>query len=264
MPQQRFRLRLHSNSAPLTVTVKSTPTAATPTPTSGLKCLVVDDDPLSCDTVESFLERIGGIDYCLKVNDGTTALHILAAESFDAVFLDLELPGLDGISLLKAMPKRTPVVVISASSEFGADSYGFDIVDYLLKPLDFARFAKAVVKLKNFQASPPGRSEAPEALFLRDGTTIQRIDLAKLSHIEAQANYSRFVLEDGGAVMGLVTLRKLEEMLPSAFIRIHRSFIVNAGRIRQIEGTQLSLGKTKLPIGQSYRSSLLEKLRVIN
>ncbi|MEZ5326699.1 MAG: LytTR family DNA-binding domain-containing protein [Verrucomicrobiales bacterium] len=229
-----------------------------------MKCLVVDDDPLTCDTVESYLHRIGGIDYCIKVTDGTTALHLLAAEAFDAVFLDLELPGIDGVSLLKALPRKTPVVVISASTAFGADSYGFDVVDYLVKPLDFGRFAKAVIKLRNFQPGAPGRPDQMTSLFLRDGSTIQRIDLAKLTHIEAQANYSRFMFENGESVMGLVALRKLEEMLPDQFIRIHRSYIINVTSIRQIDGAQLSVGNVKLPVGQSYRNSLLEKLKVIN
>ena len=214
--------------------------------------------------VESYLERIGGVEFCLKVNDGTTALHLLAAESFDAVFLDLELPGVDGVSILKALPQKTPVVVISASSEFGADSYGFDVVDYLIKPLDFARFAKAFIKLKNLKVAAPVSGSSPAAIFLREGATIQRIDLEKLTHIEAQANYSRFVFDSGDAVMSLVTLSKLVDMLPADFVRIHRSYIVNVRRIRHIEGTQVNLETTSLPIGQSYRTSLLEKLKVIN
>jgi DNA-binding response OmpR family regulator len=118
-----------------------------------MKCLVVDDDPLTCDTVESYLQRIGGIDYCLKVNDGSTALHLLAADSFDAVFLDLELPGMDGVSLLKALPRQTSVVVISASVDFAAESYGFDVVDYLVKPLEFSDGSRQC----SGRSFPPGR-----------------------------------------------------------------------------------------------------------
>jgi len=231
-----------------------------------MKCLVVDDDPLTCDSVESFLQRIGGIDYCLKVNDGATALHLLAAGRFDAVFLDLQLPGMDGVSLLKALPGRTPVVVISASSEFGAESYGFDVVDYLVKPLEFGRFARAVVKLKEWQAARTDKPDAEkeDALFLRDGGKIQRIDLAKLIYVEAQSNYASFVFEVDKPVMSLLSLRKLEELLPAHFVRVHRSYIVNERRIRQIEGNQVSLGSVKLPIGQSFREALYEKLKVIN
>ena len=229
-----------------------------------MKCLVVDDDPLTCDTVESFLQRIGGIDYCLKVNDGATALHLLAAETFDAVFLDLQLPGMDGVSLLKALPGHAPVVVISASSDFGAESYGFDVIDYLVKPLEFSRFAKAVMKVKQRPAATPSSPEPEPALFLRDGGVIQRIELSKLVYVEAQSNYASFVFDDDKAIMSLLSLRKLQDMLPSHFIRVHRSYIVNETRIQHIEGNQVNLGRVKLPIGQSYRASLFKKLKVVN
>jgi len=229
-----------------------------------MKCLVVDDDPLTCDLVESFLAQIGGIAYCLKVNDGATALHLLAAQAFDAVFLDLQLPGIDGVSLLKALPGKTPVVIISASADFGAKSYQFDVVDYLIKPLDFSRFAKAVLKLKNRATTKPDPGE--NSLFLKDCHTIHRIDLARLLYIEAQGNYASFIFEGDKPIMSLMTLQKLIELLPSHFVRIHRSYIVNLRAIRQIEGSQLDLGPSqkKLPIGKSYRDTLHEKLKVIN
>ena len=93
---------------------------------------------------------------------------------------------------------------------------------------------------------------------------IQRIDLSKLVYVEAQSNYASFVFEDDKPVMSLLSLRKLQDMLPSHFIRVHRSYIVNETRIQHIEGNQLNLGKVKLPIGQSYRESLFKKLNVAN
>lgn len=228
-----------------------------------MKCLVVDDDPLTCDLVESYLARIGGIDYCLKINDGATALHLLAAQAFDAVFLDLQLPGIDGVSLLKALPGNTAVIIISASPDFGAESYQFGVIDYLIKPLDFGRFAKAVLKLKN-RVPILAETTADDALFLKDSHTIHRIDLARLQYIESQGNYASFIFENEKSVLSLMTLQKLIELLPSHFVRIHRSFIVNLRAIRQIEGSQLDLGSTKLPIGKSYRDTLHDKLKVIN
>ncbi len=228
-----------------------------------MKCLVVDDDPLTCDLVESYLGQIGGIDYCLKINDGSTALHLLAAENFDAVFLDLQLPGIDGVSLLKALPRDTAVVIISANADFGAESYQFDVVDYLIKPLEFSRFAKAVLKLKNRHT---GESAPPdEALFLKDNATIHRIDLARLLYIESQGNYASFIFEHDKPVMTLMTLSKLTTLLPPHFVRTHRSYIVNLRAIRQIEGNQLDLGTAqKLPIGKSHRDDLHEKIKIIN
>lgn len=228
-----------------------------------MKCLVVDDDPLTCDLVESYLDQIGGVEYCLKVNDGATALHLLAAENFDAVFLDLQLPGIDGVSLLKALPGETSVIIISANADFGAESYQFDVVDYLIKPLEFSRFAKAVLKLKNRSISEATAPE--EALFLKDNATIHRIDLTRLLYIESQGNYASFIFEDDKPVMTLMTLSKLTTLLPENFVRTHRSYIVNLRAIRQIEGKQLDLGQgRKLSIGKSYREDLHEKLKIIN
>lgn len=228
-----------------------------------MKCLVVDDDPLACDLVENYLQKIGGFDYCLKVNDGSTALHLLAAESFDVVFLDLQLPGIDGVSLLKTLSKETAVIIVSADEAFGAESYQFDVVDYLVKPLEFSRFAKAVLKLKNrtLESSP-----TPEdALFLKDNATIHRIDLSRLLFIESQGNYASFVFEDAKPVLSLITLSKLMTLLPEHFVRIHRSYIVNLRAIRRIEGNQLDPGNgQKLPIGKSHRDELHEKLKIIN
>ena len=234
-----------------------------------MNCLIVDDDPLTCDTVESFLTRIGGVDYCLKVDDGVTALHLLAAKSFDVVFLDLNLPGMDGVSLLKAMPRQTPVIIISASSDFGAESYQFDVVDYLVKPLEFDRFAQTIVKLRS-RRTGAGDSRAEkeeETLFLRDSAAIQQIELSRLLYIEAQSNYATFVRDDGESVMSLVSLRKLEKILPQQFVRIHRSYIVNRRKIRHIEGNRVTLESKSpgsLPIGRSYREELLETLKIIN
>jgi response regulator of citrate/malate metabolism len=120
-----------------------------------MKCLVVDDDPLVCATVEQFLGRIEGIEYCLQANDGLIALNLLSADKFDLVFLDLQMPGLDGESLLRALPREVPVVVISASPDFGAKSYEFNVVDYLVKPLEFTRFFRQ--SPRHVSASPRGR-----------------------------------------------------------------------------------------------------------
>ena len=113
-----------------------------------MRYLIADDDPLVCETVESFLSRLGDTTFCLVAGDGLTALQLLTAGGIDAVFLDLDLPGLDGASVLKALGGEVPVVVISASAAFGAASYEFRVADYLLKPLTFPRFVQAVARLR--------------------------------------------------------------------------------------------------------------------
>lgn len=234
-----------------------------------MKCLVVDDDPLICATVEEYLSRIEGIEFCLQANDGVTALNLLSAGGFDLVFLDLHMPGLDGESLLRAMPRDVPVVVISASTEFGARSYEFDVADYLVKPLDFARFYQAVKKVRARRAPEVSPAPAPVArpperspeIFVKDGTRIQRIDLRRLLFVKAESNYVDFVTEEHN-VLSLMSMKRAEEMLPPEFIRIHRSYFVNRNRILRVEDGFVFVGKHKLPISQSYRDDLMKRLNI--
>jgi two-component system LytT family response regulator len=233
-----------------------------------MRYLIADDDPLVCETVESFLSRLEDTTFCLMAGDGLTALQLLTAGGIDAVFLDLDLPGLDGPSVLKALAGDIPVVVISASAAFGAASYEFRVADYLLKPLTFPRCAQAVMRLREARA---GRQPAPAAgtlamdardLFVKEGTRIVRVPLNQLLLVKAEANYVEFVLTEG-SVMSLMSMKKLEETLPSDFVRAHRSYMVNWRKICRIEDGVAVIGKHRVPLGESYREGLLARLPML-
>jgi DNA-binding LytR/AlgR family response regulator len=227
-----------------------------------MKCLVVDDDPLVCATVEQFLGRVEGIEYCLQANDGLIALNLLSADKFDLVFLDLQMPGLDGESLLRALPRDVPIVVISASPDFGAKSYEFNVVDYLVKPLEFTRFYQAVTKARE-RVATRAPATATSEIFVKDGTRIVKVDLKRVLFVKAEASYVDFVTDDQ-SFLSLLSMKKLEEILPDEFIRVHRSYIVNRGRIARIEDGMVIIGKHKIPISQSHRDELIKRLNVIN
>ena len=228
-----------------------------------MKYLVADDDPLVCEQVESFLSRFPDTDYCLKTGDGLAALSLLSAGDLDAAFLDLQMPGLDGVSLLRALPRGLPVVIVSASADFGAQSYEFDIADYLLKPLDFPRFAQALEKIRaRLARREPARESGAREIFVKDGTKLVRLALDELIYLKAEANYVEFVGESG-AVLSLMSMKRLEELLPAEFIRVHRSYIVNRRHITRIEGAEVVLGKHRVPVSDSYRDELIRKLPTI-
>ena len=228
-----------------------------------MKYLVADDDPLVCEQVESFLSCLPDTDYCLKTGDGLAALSLLSSGDLDAAFLDLQMPGLDGISLLRALPRGLPVVIVSASADFGVQSYEFDITDYLLKPLDFPRFAQAAEKIRaRLSRLAPARGAAAREIFVKDGTKLVRLALDDLIYLKAEANYVEFVSE-AGAVLSLMSMKRIEELLPGEFIRVHRSYIVNRRHIARIEGGEVFLGKHRLPVSESYRDGLLRKLPTI-
>jgi two-component system LytT family response regulator len=226
-----------------------------------MKCLIADDDPLVCETLETYLQQLGGVELCLKVGDGIAALQLTQSERFDVLFLDLQMPSLDGVSLLKALPRELPVVVVSADAGFGAASYDYGVVDYLVKPITLPRFVQAMQRVKA-RAEPDSRREG-DSVFIKDGSRITKIDLSRLLFVKAEANYVDFIT-DKGNMLALISMKRLEELLPSDFVRIHRSYIVNLRRITRIEDGQVHVDAHKLPLGDSYRDEILRRLKVLN
>ena len=228
-----------------------------------MKYLVADDDPLVCEQVESFLTRLSDTDFCLKAGDGLTALQLLSAGGIDAAFLDLQMPGLDGVSLLRALPRGLPVVIVTASKDFGAGSYEFAVADYLLKPLEFPRFIQAVEKIRGRLAPrEPARGGNPREIFVKDGTKLVRVALDDLLFVKSEANYVEFVSEQS-AVLILMSMKRLEELLPPEFMRVHRSYIINLRRIARIEDNSVHLDKHRIPVSETYRDELRRRLPVI-
>ncbi len=229
-----------------------------------MKYLVADDDPLVCETVEAFLQKIEDTEFCLKVGDGLTALQVLSAGGIDAVFLDLQMPELNGPEVLRALPRDIPIVLISASAEFGAASYEFQVADYLVKPLAFPRFAQAVTRIRErTQAKDAARGATPlREVFVKDGTKLVRVVFEELVLLKAEANYVEFISKES-AVMSLMTIGRLETQLPPEFVRAHRSYIVNIRHITKIEGNTVWLGKHSVPVGESYRDALLARLPML-
>ncbi len=229
-----------------------------------MKYLVADDDPLVCETVETFLQRLDDTEFCLKVGDGLTALQVLSAGGIDAVFLDLQMPQLNGPDVLRALPRDIPIVLISASAEFGAASYEFQVADYLVKPLAFPRFAQAVTRIRErTQAKDAARGAAPlREVFVKDGTRLVRVIFEDLVLLKAEANYVEFVSKES-SVLSLMTIGRLETQLPQEFVRAHRSYIVNIRHITKVESSTVFLGKHAVPVGESYRDALLARLPML-
>jgi two-component system LytT family response regulator len=228
-----------------------------------MKYLVADDDPLVCEQVESFLTRLGDTDFCLKAGDGLTALQLLSGGDIDAAFLDLQMPGLDGVSLLRALPRGLPIVIVTASKDFGAGSYEFAVADYLLKPLEFPRFIQAVEKIRTRLAPrEPDRSKNAREIFVKDGTKLVRVALDDLLYVKSEANYVEFVSEHSNVLI-LMSMKRLEERLPVEFMRVHRSYIVNLQKIARIEDNSVHLGKHRIPVSETYRDELRRRLPVI-
>jgi DNA-binding LytR/AlgR family response regulator len=177
------------------------------------------------------------------------------------VFLDLELPELDGRRVLEALKPGLPVIVVTAHTDFAARAFDFDVVDYLVKPPEFSRFCRAWEKFLGRRSETPKPKE--RTIVVRDGTRLVQIALDQLQFLQSESNYTRLVCR-GRSLLTLASLKQLGETLPSEFMRVHRSYIINTRLIHHIEGSTMRIGEHNIPIGETYREEVLKRFTPVN
>jgi DNA-binding LytR/AlgR family response regulator len=229
-----------------------------------MRLLIADDDPLIADQLLHFAHKLGAV--ASVVPDGARALAALKADPPDAVVLDLHMPGLTGPELLAAIGDRVPAIIVSGDPSFAVDSYRFRVLDYLLKPVTFDSFARAVRKVGNPEPVPNGQDHV---VFVRSGTEIARVDLREVKFMKSESNYVRFTMADpdkpGQAkeITTLMNMRDLERKLPPSFVRVHRSFIVNLDHVDRLDSNDIKIGRSLVPVSDSYREELLGRLKLL-
>ena len=223
-----------------------------------LKCLVIDDDPLICDLIKHFCDKIPEIEYCISAGTGMDGLQVLSGQEINLIFLDFNLPDIKGQYLLEIKKTDVPVIMVTSEADFAAKSYEYeDVQDFLVKPISFDRFQKAVQRiLTKPQRSTPVKQDQ-EVIFVKDGTKFVRIPYQDILYLKSEGNYVSFVTTDK-TILSLFTIKELEEKLPSYFMRVHRSYIVNLERMESISTEEIGIGKHHIPISQKYRPDLME------
>lgn len=223
-----------------------------------LRALVVDDDPLIGDLIKHFCSKTAQIEFCVIATNATDGLNLLTAGGLDVVFLDYHLPDMKGQEFLERMPQKIPVIMVTSESEFAAKSYEYEfIVDFLVKPLSFDRFLKSLQRLSSASSSTESTPPITDFIFVKDGTRWVKIELDQLAYIKSEGNYSNF-FTDKGHTLSLITMKELESKLPATFIRVHRSYIVNAKKIQMIHQDEVTVQGKELPVGDKYKAELLK------
>ncbi|MEN7546847.1 LytTR family DNA-binding domain-containing protein [Rapidithrix thailandica] len=225
-----------------------------------MKCLIVDDDPLIRDLLAQYLSEIEFIENWEIATNGMEALQLLENQAFDLLLLDLNLPKLSGRELLDSLDRPVSVVLITADEQFALQSYNYDVVDYLVKPLRFSRLFQALKKAKERMAVTPTVDK--EVFFIKDGHELVKIHLSEVFYIESESNY--VVFNRGKKKnMALLSMKKLEAQLPENFVRIHRSYIVNLLKIEKIDHHAVWVNGKNLPISTTYKNQLLGRLKFL-
>jgi DNA-binding LytR/AlgR family response regulator len=223
-----------------------------------LSCLIVEDEPLATDVLVDYVKQVPFLDLKATCSDATIALDVMHREPIDLVFLDIHLPGLKGLDLLKTLKDPPAVILTTAYHQYAVEGYELNVVDYLLKPIEFRRFLEAVNKVKGRQAKPGRRTIAIQA----DKKTVI-IALDEIIYIESQKEYIR-IQTTSASFTTKYGLSKIEEELDTAeFLRVHRSFIVALSKIKAYSGHDIEVGGKSIPIGGNYRDLVASRLREI-
>lgn len=229
-----------------------------------LRCVIIDDEPLPIELLSAYAARIPELTVLAKFNDPVTAADFIRNHVVDLIFLDIQMPHLNGIDLLKSLPVKPMAIFTTAFPEFAVDGFELNAVDYLLKPFDFERFRKAVEKATEFNAynqQPKGMLK--EAfIFVKSEYKAVKINLSDILYIEGMDSYVK-IYAGGKPVLSLMSMKAMLEMLPTeGFLRVHRSFIIPISKVNSIRNKVIKVGDKEIPIGGTYEDvveSILKK-----
>lgn len=230
------------------------------------KCLIVDDEPLSIKLIKSHLNNLEDFVIVGEARNAISALNIIENQQIDLIFLDVNMPKITGIDLLKSLQIRPKVILISAHQEYALDGFELDVIDFLLKPISFDRFLRAVNKFKMMNQNDhskgikPDYTEINNILSIRDNKKVYNIKFDDIQFIESMREYVKFHL-DQETILIKCALSKLEDNLPNdIFIRIHKSYIVPIKKVKVVSATHVEIEKRRIPIGRNFKSNTVKTL----
>ncbi len=225
-----------------------------------LKSIIIDDEPLARNLLKDFAGKVSFLEISGAFSNGVEALQYLQQHEVDLVFLDIQMPDITGLELLRTLSSPPGVIFTTAYAEYAVEGFNLDAVDYLLKPFDFPRFLKAVNKvmelqlLKNQSRVKTDRQE-DDFLFVKDGRELVKVYFDEIDYIQGQKDYVLFKTQSK-KLLSLMNMKDLERDLPQEkFLRIHQSFIINTLKIQSASGDQVKVADEWLSVSQSYKQS---------
>jgi len=227
-------------------------------------CLIVDDEPIARQILERYISQIDALHLAGKCNDAFEALNVLHRENIDILFLDIKMPSLSGLDMLKTLQNPPHVILTTAFSDYAVESYEYGIADYLLKPIAFERFLKAVNRIlmsrnPDFAKEDTEERSAsePAFIFFKADKRIHKYYFTDILFIEGSGNYIKVHTLNDKPLMVLDKLTEMQGKLPPRrFLRVHKSFIVNIQHIREIEGNMLLIKERAIPVSNTFRQDL--------
>ncbi len=229
-----------------------------------IKCLIVDDEPLAIKVIKGYVEQVPQLELVDTCGDAMSAFQVINQKKVDLIFLDIEMPGINGISFIKSLSNPPAVILTTAFREYAFESYEIEVVDYLLKPISFDRFFKAINKHLKSKTATPEMPDTPAktggSIYVYSNKKNLKVYFDDILYVESIKDYITIHTTEA-QIVSKNTITNFEELLPSSFLRIHRSFIVNSTKITAFTHQDIEIGDKEVPIGTSYKRAVLEQLK---
>lgn len=228
-----------------------------------LTCAIVEDDPVSSVIVRGLAEKTDLLDILNTFSSPGEALPWLIDNEVELLFLDVEMPGMTGLDMVRTLGYKPAIIVISAKPDYAVEAFDLSVADYLVKPVkDYSRFLAAVNKVIAHRKQDGKDKATDETLFVKVDSLLMKLDIDTILWIEAYGDYIKIQTEKTYTVYA--TLKKMEEKLdPQKFVRVHRSFIVNLTKATSIDTTSIEINKKIIPVSGTYKNGLLDKINVL-
>lgn len=237
-----------------------------------MKCVIIDDEPLAVDLLVEFVGRVDSLELVTTFTNAIDAISIINQSKIDLIFLDIEMPHFSGIDFINAIEKKPLIIFTTAYSNYAVEGFNLGAVDYLVKPIPFNRFLKAVMRAQQIFVpkslpTPNQTVNAPEIehdfMFVRAEYENVKINFSDILFIEGLKDYVKIYTTDNKYTLTLISLIKLENLLSSkGFSRIHRSYIINIKHIKSIQKNKVLIAEKRIPISESYKTAFFEKINI--
>ncbi len=229
-----------------------------------MNCIIVDDEEFSRNVVKHYVGKTDGLKLVAECESATDAFNVLKSNEVDIVFLDVEMPEMSGLDLMKALDDTPQIIMITSRPNYAVEAFEYKVTDYLVKPVNYARFLKAVNKAEsNLKATNVTVENQKDEVFVKADNKIIKLKLSEILFVEALSDYvilntakRKYIIHS--------TMKGLEKKLPeSDFIRVHRSYIINMNKIEAIEDLSVNMPGKAIPIGASFKNSFMKRLNLL-
>jgi DNA-binding LytR/AlgR family response regulator len=227
-----------------------------------LRCRAIDDEPLALDLLEDNISKIPYLELVAKCGDAFEAMKVLEASKADLIFIDIQMPGMTGLQFIESLVEKPMIILLTAYKQYALEGYSLNVVDYLLKPVEFKRFeaacnkARELYELRNARQRGSGEP-VKDFIFIQADYSRFKISFADIIYIEGLKDYLKIHLKSNKQVITRMTFKEMEEQLPSTgFLRIHKSYIVSVAGITSVRKNSVLIQDTELPVGETYKENI--------